>query len=193
MKLTPCLALAGLIVGCTVPPPPPTSYIPNLNNMPAAEAARENDILTKCQQQYPPTPVGLVVGPAGTAGQAVGLGIAPPEALLGGVAASNDQRVAMEAAARKAAGDAQVACARRRGVAAIAPAQPEQRLLPKAPYIGVEVPATTVTQTYRNGTTITGQTPGGIYAPGAYGAQLGDTAPILVAPPPSGVPIYTRP
>jgi hypothetical protein len=179
-----------LLAGCALPPPPPTSFIPNLNGLPPAEAARESDILAKCQAANPPRDVGFVVGPAGTAGQAVGFGVAPPEALLGGVAASADQRVALEAAARKAAGDAQVECARRLGVVAIAPAQPEQRLLPKAPYIGAEIPTTTVTQQYSNGTTITTKTPGGIYAPGAYGAALGDTAPILVAPPPTGTPVY---
>ena len=139
MKSAKSLALACLVSGCTMAPPPPTSYIPNLSSLPPAEASRKSDVLAKCQATNPPKDVGLVVGPAGTAGQAVGLGIAPPEALLGGVAASADQRVALEAAARKAAGDAQVQCARRLGVVAIAPAQPEQRLLPKAPYIGVEI------------------------------------------------------
>ena len=190
MKFANRLALAGLVAGCTMQPPPPTSYISNLGNMSDAEAVRETDILARCQKQYPPQPVGMVVAPAGAAGSAVGLGLAPPEALLGGVAASNDQRVAMEAAARKAAGDAQVACAKRYGVAAVAPPQPEQLLLPKAPYIGAEVPTTTVTQQYSNGTTVTTQTPGGIYAPGAYGAAYGDTAPIIVARPPAGTPLF---
>jgi hypothetical protein len=189
MKFVSRLALVGLVAGCTMPPPPPTSYIPNLGTMSSVEAARETDILARCQTQYPPQPVGMVVAPAGAAGSAVGLGFAPPEALLGGVAASNDQRIAMEAAARKAAGDAQVACAKRYGIAAVAPPQPEQRLLPKAPYIGAEIPTTTVTQQYSNGTTVTTQTPGGVYAPGAYGAALGDTAPIIVAPPPVVTPL----
>ena len=65
------------------------------------------------------------------------------------------------------------------------------RLLPKLPYIGTEVPDTTVTQTYSNGTAITRQTLGGVYSPGAYDAGFGDTAPIVVAPPPAGThPLY---
>jgi len=175
-------AIPVILAACAVTPPPLTSYIPDLTSKPFAEQRREEIILADCQQRYQPRQVGMAVGPAGAAGSAIGFGFAPPESLLGGVAASNDLRVRMEAEAREAAGRQQVDCARRQGVAAVAPAQPEQRLLPKLPYIGVETPDTTIVTRYSNGAATITHSSGGTYIPGGNSAGY-DTAPILVGRP----------